>query len=92
MWNVVTILERGILIVVEYGEICKLTAHKYFNTATMLIKQPWPDGRRVNRYVGLKRFNADAKEIQAAYLEAQEAERTVHSELWAAVEALRWGS
>ncbi len=45
---------------------------------------------RVNEYIELKRSNADAKEIQAAFLEAQEAMEAVHSKLWIAIEALRW--
>lgn len=47
---------------------------------------------RVNRYIDLKRSNAGAQETREAYLEANEAQIAVHSELWAAVEALRWGS
>ena len=47
---------------------------------------------RANTYIQLKRSNADAEVIQSAYLEARKAEIAFHSELWAAVEALRWSS
>ncbi len=46
---------------------------------------------KANTYIQLKRSNADAGEIQSAYLEAHDAEIALHSGLWAAVETLRWG-
>lgn len=48
--------------------------------------------KKVNTYIQLKRFNTNAEEIQAAYFEAHAAMITVHSELWAAIETLRWNS
>jgi DNA-binding transcriptional ArsR family regulator len=48
--------------------------------------------QKTTNYIRLKGLNANSQEIQAAYQEAKKAEQVLHSTLWNAVEALRWGA
>jgi len=48
--------------------------------------------QKANRYLWLKQAKAPASKIQAAYQEAKQAEYALHSDLWNAFEALRWGT
>ncbi|MFC1935755.1 hypothetical protein ACFLX9_03225, partial [Chloroflexota bacterium] len=46
---------------------------------------------KTNKYLKLKQLNAATNEIEAAYQAAKQAEYALHSDLWHAAEATRWG-